>query len=174
MLYILFNILFNEYILLFAVSGCDSTSAFYGKGKAKSFQVMKKRPEFLQAFGQLGSSFHLQEDTFKWLRRFVCHLYGYDGVDDVNATRYPIFKKGKFSEELLPPTEDVLLLHIRRSNYQAYIWRHSMENFLDMPDPRIHGWVFDTPNDALEVKWMSLLLAPDSILCFINCSCAKG
>ena len=125
-LYVVICIFFNKYILfILFLLGCDSTSAFYGRGKGKSFQVMKKRPEYVQAFCQLGSSFCVQDDTLKCLQRFVCHLYGYDRENDVNTTRYSIFKKGKFSEELLPPTEDVLLLHIKRSNYQAYIWRHS-------------------------------------------------
>ena len=86
----------------------------------------------------------------------------------------PSSRRVKIFEELLPPTEDVLLLHIKRSNYQAYIWRHSMGNFLNMPDPRIHGWVFNGQNDDLEVRGMSLPLALDRILCFVNCFYAKG
>jgi len=130
---------------------------------------MRKRLEYLQAFCDLGSSFHVQDDTLKCLQRFVCHLYCYDRTDDVNTTRYTIFKKGKFSEEMLPPTEDGLLLHIK-----SYIWRHAMDNFLHMPDPGFHGWVYNEENDDLEIKWMSLPIAPDSILCFANCSCVKG
>lgn len=135
---------------------------------------MKKRPEYVNTFSQLGSSLHVQDDTLKWLQRFVCHLYGYDSADDVNTIRYTIFKSGKYSEEQLPPTEDVLYLHIKRSNYQAYIWRHCMENSLNMPDPNTHGWYVNDESGDLEIKWMSLPLAPDSILCHVNCSCTKG
>jgi len=49
-----------------------------------------------------------------------------------------------------------------------------MDNFLHMPDPGFHGWVYNEENDDLEIKWMSLPIAPDSILCFANCSCVKG
>lgn len=135
---------------------------------------MKKGREYVNAFTQLGSSLHVLDETLKWLQRFVCHLYAYDSTDDVNAVRYMIFKSGKYSEEQLPPTEDVLNLHIKRANYQAYIWRHCMENSLNMPDPKTHGWFVSEQSGDLEIKWMSLPLAPDSILSHVNCSCAKG
>ena len=106
------------------------------------------------------------------LQRFVYHLYGQENTNDVNAARYEIFTKGKFSEDLLPPTLDVLQLHIRRANYQCYIWKHATRALLNMPDPVNHGWIIN--DESLAILWMTLPIAPDSILCFVNCSCKKG
>lgn len=44
-------------------SGCDSTSAFYGKGKRKTKQ-------YLTAFTNLGSSFNLDQSTFELLCKY--------------------------------------------------------------------------------------------------------
>ena len=33
---------------LHALTGCDSTSSFYGKGKVKAFQIMRKKQEYIQ------------------------------------------------------------------------------------------------------------------------------
>ena len=42
---------------LHVYSGCDSTSAFYGKGKRKAYDMMKSDPKFIQCFAGLGKSF---------------------------------------------------------------------------------------------------------------------
>ena len=43
---------------------------------------------------------------------FVCDLYGFGECSDINIVRYEAFKSGKYDEELLPPNQDSLDLHI--------------------------------------------------------------
>ena len=52
------------------------------------------------------------------------------------------------------PTKDVLLNRLRRSNYQAYIWKHFFVNNLHMPSFGNHGWLIQ--GERLGVKWMKL------------------
>ena len=137
---------------------------------------MRKNDDFVQAFCVLGESLYVNPDLRKILERFVCGLYGFTDEQQqnysVNEARFRLFKKGKFSEEFLPPTHDVLQLHIDRANYQSYIWKNCLTTILDMPSFEDHGWV--VADESVTVKWMLLPIAPDSVLSFVSCSCKKG
>jgi hypothetical protein len=92
---------------------------------------------------------------------YVCHLYGFEALSDVNSIRCQLFKSGKYNEELLPPNEDSLLQHIRRANYQCYIWRNAAQPMLDLPSFFDHGWMLDDKGEV-EINWMSIPAAADS------------
>ena len=49
-------------------------------------------------------------------------------------------KGGENGSHLLPPSKSCLMLHIMRANYQTYIWRHSLHQFMNLPSPAGHGW----------------------------------
>ena len=58
---------------------------------------------------------------------------------------------------LLPPCKSVLLLHTKRANCVAKIWRCSNEAQLQVPDFKMHGW------DAnCKIKWLEKEF-PDNI-----------
>ena len=84
-----------------------------------------------------------------------------------------MFKGCKYDEELLPPNQDSLDNHIRRANYQCYIWRHAVLPILRLPDFCNHGWKLDEEGNVT-INWMSFAPAPDSVLEFVNCQCKKG
>ena len=37
-------------------------------------------------------------------------------------------------------TQDELRLHVARANYQAAIWKRSLQQKIDAPSPDGHGW----------------------------------
>ena len=123
-------------------------------------------------FRQLGSCYFPSSETFQHLEKFVCALYGQDGISHVNEARYRLFKLGNFSDENLPPNKDCLYHHIRRVNYQTLIWKKSFDAVINAPDPAEHGWVIN--NDEIELKWMSIDAAPEELLQFVNCGCKTG
>ena len=47
---------YSALLVLHAFSGCDSTSAFKGKGKVKPMKVMQQKPKFVTAFTKLGEN----------------------------------------------------------------------------------------------------------------------
>ena len=61
---------------LHALAGCDSTSAFVGKGKQAAFKIMHRSEENQSALQHLGESFELAEEVYTKLESFVCQLYG--------------------------------------------------------------------------------------------------
>ena len=97
----------------------------------------------------------------------------YMWIDDVNSLRYQMFKSGKYDEQLLPPNQDCLDLHISRANYQSYIWRHAAQPVLNLPSFREHGWKVDEDGNVL-VNWLTIAPAPESLLELVHCKCRKG
>ena len=124
---------------LHVFTGCDTTSAFYGRGKKKALDIASKNPEFLDAFCALGSSFSLSQSTVALLESFVCKLYGQTSAD-INEARYRLFCLSSPSEQSLPPTKDALHEHSKRCNYQAAIHRKCLEQYISAPPSTDHGW----------------------------------
>ncbi|CAH3030229.1 unnamed protein product, partial [Porites evermanni] len=59
---------------------------------------------------------------------FVCKLYN-PGTQEVeiNKERAAEFRKSKKDLDALPPTQDALILHIKRANYQTMVWKKALE-----------------------------------------------
>ena len=107
-------------------------------------------------------------DLIVELSKYVCHLYGCEGEEDIDRVRYLLFKGGKYDEEMLPLNKDSLQLHIYQAAYQCFIWRHATQLTLsNLPSFKEHGWGVDQHGKVF-VKWMNLPPAPDSILEFVN------
>ena len=54
-----------------------------------------------------------------------------------------MFCQKKQKNETLPPTSDSLRQHIRRANYQTYLWRSSLDGMQEIPSPVGHGWLME-------------------------------
>ena len=53
----------------------------------------------------------------------------------------------------LPPCRDSLLNHIRRTNYQCFIWKQYLEQFPDIAEFEDHGWKYE--NGSVSIIWMN-------------------
>ena len=70
-----------------AFTGCDTTSAFAGKGIVKPLQLMGKHNQFVKSFLKLGSTFDTTELDFAAFEGFTCHMYG---IKDAHGLRISI------------------------------------------------------------------------------------
>ncbi|CAB3977033.1 Hypothetical predicted protein [Paramuricea clavata] len=75
-------------------------------------------------------------------------------------------------KKTLPPTSDSLVQHIDRANYESYVRRRCMVQIITAGRPDGHGWHIE--NGQVCIKWMTLPVAPDSVLEIMNCSCKTG
>ena len=113
---------------LHALMGCESKSAFVGKGKQAAFKIMHRSEENQSALQHLGESFEMAKEVYMKLERFVCQLYGKTSRD-VNDLCYKLFCiKGLQSQQL------------RRANYQTAIWKRSLESHPEIPSSAENGW----------------------------------
>ena len=156
----------------FYIVGCDSVSAFFGKGKLKPFKLLSGSPEFVDLFKNIGREFTCGDELLPKCESFVCQLYNQSDVSEVNKARSNLFNLGLFNEESMPCTQDVLSKHLDRSNYQAAIWRKALTPTIHPPDITNHGWIIQ--DGFVSINWMALPPAPDGILENVNCGCKTG
>jgi len=74
----------SSLLSLCAFSGCDSCSAFNGKGKVAPIKLLKKSVHFQEVFCKLGESQEVPSDVPGVLEEFVCAMYDNASVKCVN------------------------------------------------------------------------------------------
>ena len=57
---------------LHALTGCDTTSSFSGKGKVKHFKVMLKNQSNIEEFAAFGDVPTVSDEQLEWVQAFVC------------------------------------------------------------------------------------------------------
>ncbi|KAG5895991.1 hypothetical protein JTB14_005097 [Gonioctena quinquepunctata] len=62
---------------LHAFTGCDTVSAFAGKGKAAALKLLRTHKQFAIAMSRLGDSLDVSDETNIVLETFVCRLYNH-------------------------------------------------------------------------------------------------
>ena len=159
---------------LHAYTGCDSVSAFAGKRKITALKLVKRHKSFQDLFKQLGMQWEVSSELFERLQEFTCKLYSSNpGTSDVNELRYRLFcaKKGKLDSNQLPPCADCLRKHALRANYQAAIWKRSLQSCPQVPSPVGSGWCLE--DGKLTIDWMSGEPAPQAVLELLSCHCSR-
>ena len=61
---------------LHALTGCDTVSAFNGKGKVRPMKLLLKSPDFCDVLSKLGELWEVTEELVENIERFVCAIYG--------------------------------------------------------------------------------------------------
>jgi hypothetical protein len=106
--------------VLHALSGCDSTSAFYNLGKEAWMTVVQSHPNIRNKLKLIGTAINdIPNDVILACSKLVCLMYGKQQINDLNVARYELFAKKKLTSALLPPTHDSFVQHLRRVNYQS-------------------------------------------------------
>ena len=94
-----------------AYTGCDTVSAFAGRGKEqRSFQEM---------FDLLGMEWEYSYNLFQMLQNFTCRTYSSrPGTNSINELRYRLFCSKRYNNESdqLPPCADCLYKHACPAN----------------------------------------------------------
>lgn len=163
----------NHHLIPFvhAFSGCDSTSAFFGHGKAKLLTALERNPQLKeQAAAFLNPTSTPVEIAAAGEQVIVTMYGGKPGLDTPNSLRYQLFAKAaaktNFNLARLPPTADAAKLHSFRAYHQVQKWMGQ-----DL-SPTQWGWQL-TPQ-GLVPKMMNQEAAPSQLLQIISCNCRKG
>ena len=124
---------------------------------------------FIQVFQIVGDTLHVDEHLVSGIEHYVCKLFG-SSKTDLDQARVELFKRGKFSEELLPPTRKALHYHLQRANFQALVWKRALLCHMDLPSPNDHGWQIN--DNSITIDWNVEAIADVSGLTV--CSCKGG
>ncbi|KAJ8378403.1 hypothetical protein AAFF_G00242910 [Aldrovandia affinis] len=98
----------NAVIGMYAYTGCDTLSAFTGRGKLRALKLIMRSEHFQEVFRKLGQSGELSMDLFKKLQAFTCKLYtASTTTEDINTARHQLFcaQCGELESSQLPPCE---------------------------------------------------------------------
>ena len=87
---------------------------------------------------------------------------------------YVITCSARISEknEMLPPTTDCLLQHLKQSNYKAFMWSHALEAMQDLKSTEGHGWMKN--GELLVPQPITKALAPVNLLSDSEESCEES
>ena len=148
-----------------ALTGSDTTSYLAGHTKQTCWAVFKEHHHLLQG---LGDGPTLCAETVQDAEEFVCRVYGSVVTNSIDEVRSYLFVKG-LSMDQLPPTQDALLYHIKRSHYQAMVWRQADLQHPFLPTPETMGWKKE--RTSLIPQLMSLPPIPEACEEFVSCTC---
>ena len=159
-----------------AFSGCDTTSAFNGKGKKSAWQAWQVDEDVTNTFVHLATHpfqlLDLEDEPFQKLERLTVILYDKTSpLSCVNETRRELFCQKNRAIGKLPPTKDALLQHVRRAVYQAGIWTTSAQTQQVVPSPQDFAWT-KVLQSWIPV-WVTIQEVASSCRELIKCSC-KG
>ena len=172
-----------------AFTGCDIVSSFYGKGKVKAWDLWMSssyKKELDKLFIKLGDlPKEITDPDFQLVQRFILDLYKKDITETLSTVRLKMFAFSTTDDlRQLPPSEDALLLHMKRASLQAgYLWKEAEED-VTIPDPKLWGWCLDQ-NNLLMPQWQlqncSISIDQLTATCSCrsktrlckNCKCAK-
>jgi len=79
---------------------------------------------------------------------------------------------GELESNQLPPCEDCLFMHAMRANYQAGIWRCSLQQHPQVPSPLEHSWARND-DGQLTVEWRRGFPVPEAVLKLLSCNCSR-
>lgn len=107
-------------LLVHAISGCDTTSALYKKGKVSIYKTLEKNADLRQKLSNIFYNFNSTKQQIEACGEEVL-LYLYSSSSStLDAERYVAYTKkvakqtprDKFELGTLPPTSDAGQLHI--------------------------------------------------------------
>ena len=160
-----------------ALTGCDYTSFFRGKGKKTAWKAWEELPEMTEIFRAIEDSnpheFTIDSPEMKAPEKCVCYLYAKDkGYNNVNLCRQKMFTVGLKQLESIPPTLNALYQHVRRSLLIcAFQWSFCLDNSPPSPDPNEWGWEWNPRTRSWVPYWTDLPDVSEGCSLLIHCGC---
>ena len=142
-------------------TGCDTTSAFHGRGKKLAWEAWNCYPEVTTAFTYMASnpyaSLVLESPHYRLLERFTIVLYNKtSNLEDVDEARMELFCQRSRSMENIPPTRDAMQrgqftkqafgLPVNKFNRIVPVQRPGVGSGIRIPSPGHH---FGLPQQLL-------------------------
>ena len=60
---------------VYAFTGCDTVSAYSGKGKVRAVKLISKKKKYVELFKKICQSWDLADDMFQELEEFTCSFF---------------------------------------------------------------------------------------------------
>ena len=107
-----------------ALTGCDTTSYLFGKGKVSDLNTLLSGefPGLANVLGEVGIT---QAELLEAGKPFIVALYGQAPGTSLEAARFNLATKKKKTPKVmsLSPTSANLLQHLLRAHLQVMLWK---------------------------------------------------
>ena len=127
----------------YVLSGCDTVSYPYGRGKGRSEKLALNMIEELNSLAVFGDGELTEtvESAHNDARTFFIALYGFrvSGITNLNILRQHMFASPKSDLRKLPPTEDAFNFHVLRALYLIAWYKQAHLSGPALPPPLIGG-----------------------------------
>lgn len=161
----------GQLLALHALSGCDTVSFPYGKGKASALSLLHKHGDLgLEVFGDMSTS----DDQIKSTGITFFNLwYGSKTQTSMNELRHALFTSNAKTPKIksLPPTDEGIIEHLRRAHLQTMVWKFANQKDPPIVDLSKFGWKIET---IPVPKYGVTDIAPKDVLKVIACSCSTA
>ena len=158
-----------------ALTGCDTVSAFAGRGKRTAWAVWESFPELTNALSEVSyDQADIPESCMSTISRFVILMYDRASTcNDINLARRKLFAKKGRPLESIPPTYHALVQHVRRAVYQGSLcWGQVFQAQPQLPCPSEWGWE-KTSEGQFKPIWTTLPEAAKICNELTRCGCTK-
>lgn len=166
-----------------ALSGCDSTSSFFGIGKRSVTKAVLEAPNDFAKLSIFGNRDVDETEEISAARHFVKALYDPTGkfkaATDLNDLRVKM-SRHVHSINKMPPCEASFRHHSKRASWQTRVWKAAHIPWQEVGSPTDNGWIkaetklvpkyFDGPMVS-EVLEDLICFCKGRNLCGNNCSC---
>ena len=157
-----------------ALSGCDTVSYPYGKGKKSALKVLMNNDiDGLQDV--LGEPDISQGQLKATAGAFFLALYRQKKTDSLNSSRYKMYMSRKKPPPLkkLPPTDNNLQLHVLRAHLQMMLWKAADQRHPPVDARDIRRFGLDVKEGGVVTPSVSNApVAPQGLLDVVRCSCS--
>ncbi len=153
-----------------ALTGCDTVSYLFGKGKLSAVAIMMKIDVGLELIGERTS--HMDEITTAG-HRFIGRMYKDKQTHtSMNQLRHTMFMSKRDTPKIktLPPTDYALNEHIKRAHLQTMIWKAADQREPPNVDISLYGWVV-TNGVPIPSTGVSEV-APPELMKVVACGCS--
>ena len=161
----------SQLLGIHALSGCDTVSYPFGRGKKSTLKLLEiDIPGLDQVLGQPGTIHaQLQETAYT----FFLPLYGQKGCTTMNDARAHFYRGHKKPLPLKkrPPTDANLQLHVLRAHLQMLLWKAADKR--DPPEEarNIANFGLIIEGSAITTAVSTAPVAPQALLDVVSCSC---
>ncbi|KAL9975996.1 hypothetical protein ACROYT_G013225 [Oculina patagonica] len=139
------------------------------KGKKRAFETVRDSQGMTDSAQVIGENLTMSGQSITRLQEVVCMLYNDTRCKLVNDLRNKMFCKGKnVQSHQLPPTSAALRYHLKRANYQVFLWKKALQPGIEQ-EPVSHGWKLKEGRH--EIVWTDLAPSPQVVMETVCCGC---
>ena len=155
-----------------SLSGCDTTSYPYGKGKISALNTLLAGdfPGLSDVLGEVGAT---HADLMDAAQPYFIAMYGQMPGTSMESARFNLFTKKKNSPKVraLPPTSMNLLQHVLRAHLQVMLWKAADHQAPPDESTAISQFGWEIQNGIPVPVIAQNAPAPPELIGVIRCQC---